>query len=98
MSAAYGDEKACLSAADDALAKGSASWNNVRRHASTFAGRRAVSQEADQGGWHAWAWAVCDGSTQYQIFFAGRSPVAKDVLAAWKTLTRTATFGGGNRS
>ena len=35
---------------------------------------RLIAQEADQGGWHGWAWATCDGGEQYRVFLAGRSP------------------------
>jgi hypothetical protein len=94
----FADEKACLAGAEESLAKGSAGLTNVRRHASSLAGRKAVAQEADQGGWHGWAWAVCDGSTQYRLFFAGRSPVPKDVVAALRTLTRSATLASPDRT
>jgi hypothetical protein len=91
----YRDEKACLSGAEESLAKGAANLGNVRRHASSFAGRRAVAQEADTGGWHGWAWAVCDGVTQYRLFFAGRAPVPQDVMEAWRALTKSARVGDG---
>jgi hypothetical protein len=90
----FADEKACLVDGDDALAKGAGGLTNVRRHASTFAGRKAVTQEADSRGWHGWAWAVCDGGQQYRVFFTGQSPVAPDVLAAWRTFTRSAAIAG----
>lgn len=93
----YADEKACLAGAEEALAKGATRLTNVRRHGSSLAGRKAVAQEADQGAWHGWAWALCDGGTQYRLFFAGRSPIPKDVLAAMRTLTRTATLATGDR-
>jgi hypothetical protein len=88
------DEAECLASAEDSLARGATKLTNVRRHASSFAGRRGVSQEADSGGWHGWAWAVCDGTTQYRVFFAGRSPVAPDVMDAWRTFTKSARLGG----
>jgi hypothetical protein len=94
----FADEKQCLADAEQSLVKGSANLTNVRRHGSTFARRRAIAQEADQGGWHGWAWAVCDGGTQYRLFFAGRSPVPKDVLEAWRALTGSAAIGEGGRS
>jgi hypothetical protein len=92
---AFQDHKDCLANGDEALAKGVANLTNVRRHSSTFAGRRAISQEADQAGWHGWAWAVCDGGTQYRIFFAGRSPVPKDVIEAWRAFTKSALVAEG---
>jgi hypothetical protein len=94
----FADEKACLAAAEESLAKGSAGLTNVRRHASALAGRKAVAQEADQGAWHGWAWAVCDAGTQYRLFFAGRSPVSKDVIAALRTLTGSATLARSDRT
>jgi hypothetical protein len=94
----FADEKACLAAAEESLAKGSAGLANVRRHASALAGRKAIAQEADQGAWHGWAWAVCDGGTQYRLFFAGRSPVAKDVIAALRTLTGSASLTSADRT
>jgi hypothetical protein len=95
---AFKDEKDCLADAEQSLAKGSANLTNVRRHGSTFARRRALAQEADQGGWHGWAWAVCDGGRQYRLFFAGRAPVQKDVLEAWRALTKSAAMGDGGQS
>jgi hypothetical protein len=94
----FKDEKECLAGAEESLAKGSTNLTNVRRHPSTFAKRRAVTQEADQGGWHGWAWALCDGGTQYRLFFAGRSPVPPDVLEGWRALTRSAAMTGEPRS
>ena len=91
---AFRDEKECLAAAEESLAKGAANLTNVRRHGSSFAGKRAVAQEADQAGWHGWAWAVCDGATQYRLFFAGRAPVPADVMDAWRGFTRSAAFTG----
>ncbi|HET7755239.1 MAG TPA: hypothetical protein VFK85_15120 [Anaeromyxobacteraceae bacterium] len=86
----FADEKACLAAGTEALARGDRSFQNVRRHHSTFGGRPAITQEADQGAWHGWAWAVCDGGTQYRIFFSGRAPVAPDVIGAWRAFTKSA--------
>ena len=94
----FKDEKECIASGEESLSKGSANLTNVRRHGTTFAGKRAVTQEADQGGWHGWAWAVCDGGTQYRVFFAGRSPVQKDVLDAWQALTKSAALGSQDRS
>jgi hypothetical protein len=94
----FRDEKECLANAEESLVKGSAKLTNVRRHGTSFAGKRAVTQEADQGGWHGWAWALCDGGTQYRLWFAGRSPVQKDVLDAWHALTKSAALTGAGPS
>jgi hypothetical protein len=89
----FPDEKACLAAGGAALARGDRSLQNVRRHSSSFGGRPAVAQEADQGGWHGWARAVCDGGTQYRIFFSGRAPVSREVIGAWNAFTKSARLG-----
>ncbi len=67
----------------------------MRRHLTSLAGRRAVAQEADRGGWHGWAWAVCDGGRQYRLFFTGVSPVSGEALAALTALQASARIGGG---
>lgn len=95
MDTTYRDEKGCLAAAQESLAKRETSLSNVRRHGSSFAGRRAVAQEADSNGWHGWAWALCDGATQYRVFFAGRAPVRPEVMDAWRTFTKSARVGDG---
>jgi hypothetical protein len=87
-------EAACLREAEDALARGSSEFRNVRRHSTTFAGRRAVTQEADQGPWHGWAYAVCDGGVQYRVFFSGRSPLPDEDVEAWRMLVASAQLGG----
>lgn len=86
----FSGEKECLEAAKATLARGDRSFTNVRRYSSSFAGRPAIAQEADQGGWHGWAWAACDGGAQYRAFFSGRAPVAPDVIEAWRTFTKSA--------
>jgi hypothetical protein len=95
----FRDEAECLANAEESLKRSDAQMSNLRRHPSSFAGRKAIAQEADRGGWHGWAWAVCDGAAQYRVFFAGKSPVAQDVLAAWRAFTKSAAIGGdGGRS
>ena len=89
----FADEKACLENGKAALARGDKSLRNVRRFPSSFGGRPAIAQEADQGGWHGWGWAVCDGGTQYRVFFSGRSPVAREVIDAWRVFTKSARVG-----
>jgi hypothetical protein len=90
----YADAKACLAAAEEALARGEVALARVRRHATTLAGRPAVVQEADAGGWHGWAYAVCDGGLQHRLFFTGRSPIPGALLEAWREVVRTARLGG----
>ncbi len=82
----------CLAQAEDSLARGSGKLTNVRRHPTTLAGRKAVVQEADQDGWHGWAWAVCDGGEQYRIFFTGRSPMGEESLRASRLLSSSAVL------
>ena len=86
----YRDEAECLAEADRALGKGTAQSSGMRRHPTTFAGRPGVAAEGDQGAWHGWAWAVCDGPAQYRVSFFGATPLADDVLAAWTAFTRSA--------
>jgi hypothetical protein len=87
-------ERECLAQADESLAQGAADLANVRRHSTTLAGRRAVAQEADRGNWHGWAYAVCDGGTQYRLFLTGVSPVSGEALAALRALLASAWIGG----
>jgi hypothetical protein len=90
----FADAKTCLAEAEEALRKSDPGLERVRRHPSTFAGVPAVAQEADSGAWHGWAWGVCDGGKQYRVFLAGRSPVAADVVEAYRTLVASARVGG----
>jgi hypothetical protein len=92
---AYKDDGECLSQAQESLARGSARLTNVRRHPTTFAGRKAVVQEADQEGWHGWAWAVCDGGEQYRVFFTGRSPLGEEALRASRLIPSSAVLVAG---
>ncbi|OFX21075.1 MAG: hypothetical protein A2V77_10900 [Anaeromyxobacter sp. RBG_16_69_14] len=87
---AFKDDRECLAHADEALSRGSSKLTNVRRHPTTFAGRKALVQEADQGGWHGWAWAVCDGGEQYRIFFTGRSPLDEEAVRASRLIPSSA--------
>ena len=89
---AFAGEAECLADAGAVLEKGAAQAANVRRHPTTFAGRKGVALEGDQGPWHGWAWGVCDGPVQYRISFWGAAPPREDVMAAWTTLTGTARF------
>ena len=91
----FAGERECLAQADESLAQGAAELANVRRHATSLAGRPALAQEADRGGWHGWAYAVCDGGTQYRLFFTGVSPVSGEALAVLRALLASAWIGGG---
>ncbi|MBI5067580.1 MAG: hypothetical protein HZB56_05015 [Deltaproteobacteria bacterium] len=88
----YRGEEECLARAEDALQRGAASATNVRLHPTTFAGRKGVALEADQGPWHGWAWGVCDGAVQYRISFFGATPLDPEVLAAFRALSQGARF------
>jgi hypothetical protein len=92
--AVKGKSADCLASAEAALGRGAASFSEVRRHASTFAGRKAVAQEADHGGWHGWAWATCDGGEQYRVFLAGRAPVSRETIEVQLRLVASARIGG----
>jgi hypothetical protein len=89
---AFADDAACLAHAEDALARGAGGLGNVRRHPTTLAGRKAVVQEADQGAWHGWAWAVCDGGEQYRLFFTGLSPLKDEAVRAVRLLGSSAVL------
>jgi hypothetical protein len=90
----FADARACLAAAEEALARGAERLTRVRRHTSALAGRNAVAQEADAGGWPGWAYGVCDGPLQYRLFFTGRSPIPAEVLEAWRAVVASARLGG----
>jgi hypothetical protein len=91
--APFSDEKTCLADADNAMRR-AASLEHARRHATRFANVPALTVEGDQGGWHVWAWAACDGGMQYQVFFTARSPATAEAIEAYKTLLATARVGG----
>jgi hypothetical protein len=90
----FTDQKACLAAAEEALARGEGALARVRRHPTTLAGRPALVQEADAGGWHGWAYALCDGGVQLRIFFTGRSPIPGAILETWREVVRSARLAG----
>jgi hypothetical protein len=92
--AAFPDERACLADAEERLAERQATLERARRHPTRFAGRSAQTLEADQGGWHVWAVAACDGGAQYRVFFTAATPASAEALEAWKTLLATARIGG----
>jgi len=88
-----GTEASCLAEAEARLARGEGTLTGVRRHATTFAGAKGVTQEADQGAWHGWAWAACAGGLQYRVWFAARSPIPKELLEARRRLVDSARIG-----
>ncbi|HEY6098575.1 MAG TPA: hypothetical protein VIW03_04055 [Anaeromyxobacter sp.] len=88
------DEKACLAEADDKLRQQAGAFERARRHPTRFAGRPAQTLEGDQGGWHVWAFAVCDGGVQYRVFFTATSPASPEALDAYRTLVESARVGG----
>jgi hypothetical protein len=83
-------EAECTADAQQALARGSLGLTNVHRHATTIARRRAVTQEADAGAWHGWAYALCDGTIQYRVFLTGVSPIRPETLEAFRLLVASA--------
>jgi hypothetical protein len=93
MDRTFHDDDQCLSQAEQSLARGSGRLTNVRRHPTTLAGLRALVQEADQPGWHGWAWAVCDRGEQYRISFTGRSPLDEEALRVVRLLGASAILG-----
>jgi len=91
----FGSDSQCLAKAEKALARGDRKFQNIRRHPTTLAGRRALIQEADQeGGWHGWAWAVCDAGEQYRISFTGHSPLDAEAMRASRLLASSAALSG----
>jgi hypothetical protein len=90
----FADERACLADADERLRQQAGAFERARRHATRFAGRPAQSLEGDQGGWHVWAFAVCDGGVQYGVFFTAASPASPEALEAYRALSERARMGG----
>ncbi len=87
-------EKACLASAEEKLRGQEGSLQRARRHPTRFGGRPAQTLEADERGWHVWAFAACDGGVQYRVFFTAATPAAPEVLDAWKALVASARIGG----
>ena len=90
----FADERACLADADDRLRQQAGAFVRVRRHPTRFAGHPAQSLEGDRGGWHVWAYAVCDGGVQYGVFFIAASPASQEAVEAYRTLSESARIGG----
>ena len=89
------DPAACLADGEATLRTRDAGLERVQRHPSTLAGLPAVTQEADQGNNHGWAWVTCVGPLQYWLTFTGRSPVSLLLLEAWRTVVQSARVGVG---
>lgn len=89
-----GGEKACLASAEEKLRGQEGSLQRARRHPTRFGGRPAQTLEADERGWHVWAFAACDGGVQYRVFFTAATPATVEELDAWKTLVASARIGG----
>jgi hypothetical protein len=90
----FPDERACLAAAEARLAERQVSLERARRHATRLAGRPGQALEGDQGGWHVWAIAACDGGVQYRAFFTAATPASAEALEVWRTLLQLARIGG----
>jgi hypothetical protein len=91
--APFASEAACLADAAQVMKRGEG-MQRVRSHPTKLAGRRAVGLEGDQGGWHVWAWAACDGGVQYQVFLTARTPAPADVVEVNRALVSGARIGG----
>ena len=90
----YGDERACLAAAEDRLGRAGAQLKRARRHPTRLAGRPALEIEGDGDGWHVWAIAACDGGVQYQIFFTTATPASTFAMDVWQQFVVDARIGG----
>jgi hypothetical protein len=89
----FATAQACLADAEVVLRRGEG-MERTRKHATTFAGVRAHTLEGDAAGWHVWAWAACDGGSQYRIFLTARTPAPAEVVEAYRALTSSARIGG----
>jgi hypothetical protein len=90
----YADERACLAAADEKLAQQQGTLARARRHPTRIAGRSGHALEGDQGGWHVWAWAVCDGGVQYRVFFTAATPATPEAIEVSRAVVSSARIGG----
>jgi hypothetical protein len=89
----FASEAACMADAERVMKRGEA-MQRARRHATRFAGLPALSLEGDQGGWHVWAWAACQGGAQYQVFLTARAPAPPDLVEVYRGLLAGARVGG----
>jgi hypothetical protein len=90
----YADERACLAAAEEKLGAQQGTLERARRHPTRVAGRSGHALEGDQGGWHVWAWAVCDGGVQYRIFFTASTPATAEAIEVSRAVVSSARIGG----
>jgi hypothetical protein len=90
----FADERACLAAAEEKLKAQAGQLERARRHPTRFGGASAQTLEADEGGWHVWAYAACDGGVQYRVFFTAATPAAAEHVEAQRTLVASARIGG----
>lgn len=90
---AFANEAACMEDAASLMKRGEG-LEQVRSHPTKFAGRRALSLEGEQAGWHVWAWAACDGGVQYRVFLTARTPAPPDVVETIRALVSGARIGG----
>jgi hypothetical protein len=89
----FADERACLAAAEGKLAERQKTLARARRHPTRFGGLSAQALEGDEGGWHVWAVAACQGGTQYRVFFTATTPATAEAIDAWRTLLESARVG-----
>lgn len=89
---AFATPAECLAHAEQALARGAAGLERPRHHPTRLGERAAWVMEADLRGWHGWAWAACDGATQYRLSFFGASPLAASAMAARRGVEASARF------
>jgi hypothetical protein len=90
----FGDERACLAAAEEKLGQQQGALERGRRHPTRLAGRSGHALEGDQGGWHVWAWAVCDGGVQYRVFFTAATPASAEAIEVSRAVVASARIGG----
>jgi hypothetical protein len=90
----FSAEAECLARAEQSLARGAAELERSRRHPTRLGGRPALVQEADQRGWHGWAWAVCDRGQQYRLSFFAVSPMTPEAFAAQRGIEAAVRFDG----
>jgi hypothetical protein len=90
----FANERECLADADERLRQQAGAYERARRYPTRVAQHPAQALEGDQGGWHVWAYAICDGGVQYRIFFAAASPAPADAVEAYRTLVASARIGG----
>jgi hypothetical protein len=90
----FASEAACLAAADAKLAQQQGVLERARRHPTRVAGRSGHALEGDQGGWHVWAWAVCDGGVQYRLFFTAANPASPEAIEVSRAVVAATRIGG----